>query len=98
MRGGGGVPADSRALALAFGVLGGFDKMVQVLADRAVVSRRAARKTMHMGAGPLFLCCWPLFSEAEAARYWAVVGPAAPRSRRSRRAAASSTTRGPSRP
>ena len=77
VRGGGGVPADGRALALAFGVLGGFDKMVQVLADRAVVSRQAARKTMHMGAGPLFLCCWPLFSEAEAARYWAVAGPAA---------------------
>ncbi|KAH8052353.1 hypothetical protein JL722_10182 [Aureococcus anophagefferens] len=67
------IPADGRALACAFGVLGGFDKCVQVLAERRVVSRRAARKVMHMGAGPLYLLCWPMFSASPSAK--AAVGP-----------------------
>ena len=71
------IPADGRALACAFGVLGGFDKCVQVLAERRVVSRRAARKVMHMGAGPLYLLCWPMFSASPSAKRWAAVGPLA---------------------
>ena len=32
---------------------------------------------MHVGAGPLFLLCWPLFSDAATAKNWAMVGPLA---------------------
>lgn len=73
----GAIPHDGKALAYSFGVLGGFDKVVQYLAAQRVLSRPAARKVMHCGAGPLFLCCWPWFSAAPSARYWASVGPMA---------------------
>ena len=32
---------------------------------------------MHVGAGPLFLLCWPMFSNEETAKNWAMVGPLA---------------------
>ena len=68
---------DAKALAKSFVVLGGFDKFVQYLAASETISRPAARKTMHVGAGPLFLLCWPLFSDAATAKNWAMVGPLA---------------------
>ena len=83
LRGGGvqqtldALPHDAKALAASFVVLGGFDKFVQHLAASETISRPAARKTMHVGAGPLFLLCWPLFSNEETARNWAAVGPLA---------------------
>ena len=73
LRGGGvqqtlaALPHDAKALTASFVVLGGFDKFVQHLAASETISRPAARKTMHVGAGPLFLLCWPLFSDEETA-------------------------------
>ena len=79
LRGGGlqQLPHDAKALAASFVVLGGFDKFVQHLVASEAISRPAARKTMHVGAGPLFLLCWPLFSDAATAKNWAMVGPLA---------------------
>ena len=83
LRGGGvqqtldALPHDAKALAKSFVVLGGFDKFVQHLAASETISRPAARKTMHVGAGPLFLLCWPMFSNEETAKNWAMVGPLA---------------------
>ena len=83
LRGGGvqqtldALPHDAKALAKSFVVLGGFDKFVQHLAASETISRPAARKTMHVGAGPLFLLCWPLFSDAATAKNWAMIGPLA---------------------
>ena len=79
LRGGGvqQLPHDAKALAASFVVLGGFDKCVQHLAASETISRPAARKTMHVGAGPLFLLCWPMFSNEETAKNWAMVGPLA---------------------
>ena len=79
LRGGGvqQLPHDAKALAASFVVLGGFDKFVQHLAASETISRPAARKTMHVGAGPLFLLCWPMFSNEETAKNWAMVGPLA---------------------
>ena len=83
LRGGGvqqtldALPHDAKALAASFVVLGGFDKFVQHLAASETISRPAARKTMHVGAGPLFLLCWPMFSNEETAKNWAMVGPLA---------------------
>ena len=64
LRGGGvqQLPHDAKALAASFVVLGGFDKFVQHLAASETISRPAARKTMHVGAGPLFLLCWPVWN------------------------------------
>ena len=68
LRGGGvqqtldALPHDAKALAASFVVLGGFDKFVQYLAASETISRPAARKTMHVGAGPLFLLCWPVWN------------------------------------
>ena len=69
------LPHDAKALAKSFVVLGGFDKCAQYLATSDTISRPAARKTMHVGAGPLFLLCWPMFSDAPTAKNWAMVGP-----------------------
>jgi len=79
LRGGGlqQLPHDAKALAKSFVVLGGFDKFVQYLAASETISRPAARKTMHVGAGPLFLLCWPMFSSEATAKNWAMVGPLA---------------------
>ena len=71
LRGGGvqqtldALPHDAKALGASFVVLGGFDKFVQYLAASETISRPAARKTMHVGAGPLFLLCWPVWNSKE---------------------------------
>jgi len=71
LRGGGvqqtldALPHDAKALGASFVVLGGFDKFVQHLAASETISRPAARKTMHVGAGPLFLLCWPVWNSKE---------------------------------
>jgi len=70
------IPYDGKALALAYVVLGGFDRVVQELKARGALSNAAARKLMHSGCGPLFLCCWPLFGTRPSARFWAMLGPA----------------------
>ena len=67
LRGGGlqQLPHDAKALGASFVVLGGFDKFVQHLAASETISRPAARKTMHVGAGPLFLLCWLVWNSKE---------------------------------
>ena len=34
-----------------------------------------ARKLMHIGCGPIFLICWPLFSSAGGAATYAAMAP-----------------------
>ena len=38
------------------------------LAQRGWVSSHLSRKIIHIGTGPLFVLCWPLFTSAPAAR------------------------------
>lgn len=39
------------------------------------VEPKLSRKIIHIGTGPLFVLCWPFFSDGESARYWAALVP-----------------------
>ena len=45
------------------------------LAQRGWVSSHLSRKIIHIGTGPLFVLCWPLFTSAPAARFLAALVP-----------------------
>ncbi|MDZ4160208.1 MAG: hypothetical protein U1B80_10545, partial [Anaerolineaceae bacterium] len=44
-------------------------------AHRAWISASLSRKIIHMGTGPIFVCCWLLFPELPMSRYLAAVVP-----------------------
>jgi phytol kinase len=44
-------------------------------AHRGWVSSDLSRKIIHMGTGPVFVLCWPLFTEAASARFLAALVP-----------------------
>jgi phytol kinase len=44
-------------------------------AHRGWISSHLSRKIIHMGTGPLFVLCWPLFSTAPSARFMAALVP-----------------------
>lgn len=46
-------------------------------AERGWVAGHLSRKIIHMGTGPLFVLCWPLFSNAPISRYLAALVPLA---------------------
>jgi phytol kinase len=46
-------------------------------AHRGWVSSRLSRKIIHMGTGPLFVLCWPLFTSSPLSRYIAALVPLA---------------------
>lgn len=44
-------------------------------AQRGWVSSRMSRKFIHMGTGPLFVICWPLFTDTPTSPYLAALVP-----------------------
>jgi len=46
-------------------------------AHRGWVSSQLSRKIIHMGTGPLFVLCWPLFTSSPVSRYIAALVPLA---------------------
>ena len=46
-------------------------------AHRGWVSGRLSRKIIHMGTGPIFVICWPLFTNSAASPYIAALVPLA---------------------
>ena len=46
-------------------------------AHRGWVSSQLSRKIIHMGTGPLFVLCWPLFTSSPLSRYIAALVPLA---------------------
>lgn len=46
-------------------------------AERGWVAGHLSRKIIHMGTGPLFVLCWPLFSNSPISRYLAALVPLA---------------------
>jgi phytol kinase len=47
------------------------------LAHTGQLEPTLSRKLIHIGTGPLFVLCWPLFSATPLARYWAALVPLA---------------------
>jgi phytol kinase len=46
-------------------------------AQRGWIAGHLSRKIIHMGTGPLFVLCWPLFTGAPSSRYLAALVPLA---------------------
>lgn len=59
------------SLAIALSWLTG----VNQIAARGLLPSTLSRKIIHIGTGPLFVLCWPLFSDGDDARYWAALVP-----------------------
>jgi len=47
------------------------------VAHRGWISSQLSRKIIHMGTGPLFVLCWPLFTSSPSSRYIAALVPLA---------------------
>ncbi len=45
------------------------------IAHRGWLSPQLSRKIIHIGTGPMFVLCWPIFSTADSARYCAALVP-----------------------
>ena len=52
-------------------------QLVNRLAQQGQMESTVSRKIIHIGTGPLFVLCWPLFSDGAFARCWAALVPLA---------------------
>lgn len=50
-------------------------RCLDAVAHRGWLTPQLSRKIIHIGTGPLFVLCWPLFSNAFSARYYAALVP-----------------------
>lgn len=67
---------DLAAMLISFLVALAFLKLNDLIAARGWLPEYVTRKLVHIGTGPLFLLCWPFYSEAWHARWFAAVVPA----------------------
>lgn len=66
---------DLVAMAITFGVALAFLKLNDLIARRGWLPEAITRKLVHIGTGPLFLLCWPLYSLTWHARWFAAFVP-----------------------
>jgi phytol kinase len=50
-------------------------RMMDAIAHQGWLTPQLSRKVIHIGTGPLFVLCWPLFSHAFSARFFAALIP-----------------------
>jgi phytol kinase len=50
-------------------------RIMDAIAHRVWLQPKLSRKIIHIGTGPLFVLCWPLFSNNFSARYFAALVP-----------------------
>lgn len=50
-------------------------RLMDFAAHRGWIESRLSRKIIHIGTGPLFVLCWPLFNNAHEARWLAAAVP-----------------------
>jgi phytol kinase len=65
------------ALIITFAVALAWLRINDFAAHRGWISSHLSRKIIHMGTGPIFVLCWPLFTEAPSSRYLAALVPLA---------------------
>lgn len=63
------------ALILTFAAALGWLRLMDFFAHRGWIESRLSRKIIHIGTGPIFVLCWLLFKEADAARWMAALVP-----------------------
>ena len=66
---------DLAAMLISFAVALAFLKLNDRIARRGGLPEYVTRKLVHIGIGPLFLLCWPLYSTAWHARWFAAFVP-----------------------
>lgn len=66
---------DLLALAITFASAIVWLRLNNFAAARGWVSSQVSRKIIHMGTGPIFVMCWPLFSQAPLSRFLAASVP-----------------------
>jgi phytol kinase len=67
--------ADLVAMLISFVVALAFLKLNDRIARRGWLPEYLTRKLVHIGTGPLFLLCWPLYSTTWHARWFAALVP-----------------------
>ena len=67
---------DLVAMLISFAVALAFLKLNDRIAHRGWLPEYITRKLVHIGTGPLFLLCWPLYSTTWHARWFAAFVPA----------------------
>jgi phytol kinase len=68
---------DLLAFIATFAVALAWLRVNDYAAQRGWIGSHLSRKIIHMGTGPLFVLCWPLFTHTTLARYLAALVPAA---------------------
>jgi len=68
---------DIVATLITFAVALAWLRLMDALAARGVFEQAISRKLIHIGTGPIFVLCWPLFSPQPAARFLAALVPLA---------------------
>ncbi len=68
---------DIVATLITFAVALAWLRLMDTLAARGVFDQAVSRKLIHIGTGPIFVLCWPLFSPQPAARFLAALVPLA---------------------
>ena len=68
---------DVVATLFTFAVALAWLRLMDTLAARGVFEQAISRKLIHIGTGPIFVLCWPLFSPQPAARFLAALVPLA---------------------
>jgi phytol kinase len=63
------------ALLVTFALAFSWLRINNYLAYRGWIDSQDSRKIIHIGTGPLFVLCWPLFTEAASSRYIAALVP-----------------------
>ncbi len=67
--------ADTIAAIITLAVAVLWLRVIDAFAHRGLLESRLSRKIIHIGTGPLFVACWPLFSAEPAARWFAAAVP-----------------------
>src|SRR3972149_3564168 len=65
------------ALPLTFALALTWLRVNDFAAQRGWIGGQLSRKIIHMGTGPLFVLCWPLFTGSPYSRYLAALVPLA---------------------
>ena len=63
------------ALLVTFLVALAFLRLMDFIAHRGWISSHLSRKLIHIGTGPLFVLCWPLFDQSISSRFLAALVP-----------------------
>jgi len=66
---------DGVAALITLAVALGWLRMLDAMAHRGLLGQQLSRKIIHIGTGPLYVLCWPLFSQAPSARWLAALVP-----------------------